>query len=767
MNVGEFIESLKQSPDYAGQIVHQEILPKKETQYASLSTPFPETVERMLKRNRITKLYTHQVEAIEKIRKGNNTLIVTSTASGKTLCYTLPMLECVLNEPEVRVLYFFPTKALAQDQLRQLHEFTEGFLPSYIRAETYDGDTPTHKRKKIRSSSRIILTNPDMLHASILAHHIKWAHFLSNVRLIVLDEIHVYRGIFGSHVALVIRRLNRLLDYYGSNVQYICCSATIANPEELAKRLTGKDMALVNNDGAPKGKKHFLFWNPPREKNSEYMRVSANSQAQKLLVKLIKKGVQSIVFTQARILAELIYRSTKENLEREGNSLADKLKPYRGGYLPEERRNIEQALFSGKLLGVVSTNALELGIDIGGLDACLLVGFPGSIASTWQRAGRAGRTHEDSLVVYIASNNPIDQFFMHHPQYFFEQSFERAVIDPENPYILSMHLSCAAYELPLSEEDETYFSSFMRNLLPILEETGYLKQIQGKFYCSQAGIPALRGSLRTSSEDNYSIINMDGGSEVIGTVDAASAFFMVHPGAVYLHEGEGFLVRSLDIDRNIAYVRNDDVPYFTQPLASSTISILETQSEKSGKGYTAKFGIVEVTLTVFGFTKVRYYTLERIGSEKLDLPSQTMETSGLWIDISLIDENYLNSLGIMPLQGLVGIKNIALVTLPMLVMCDRNDIGGVVDVRSSENSLLFLYDKYPGGVGFVEKGYELLENIFQLSYQMITSCSCKSGCPSCVGAPEGGNNIFRDTDANGNWIIPDKTAAIKILELFM
>ncbi|HHV93371.1 MAG TPA: DEAD/DEAH box helicase, partial [Firmicutes bacterium] len=469
MGVELFLQELLNGRDYRGQAVAVRCLPARKAVYAEPERPLPPELTAALAEMGIKQLYSHQARAVDLIRDGQNVVIVTSTASGKTLCYNLPVLESLLADPSTKALYLFPTKALAQDQLQGLNRW-KTLIPSLpLVAGTYDGDTPRDLRRRLRDEGNVILTNPDMLHAAILPHHPNWGKFFANLKFIVLDEIHTYRGIFGSNVANVLRRLKRVCRHYQANPQFICCSATIANPVELAEALTGQKMALVDNDGSPKGKKHFVLWNPPLLPDG-LQRRSANAEAKDLMVRLLRQRIQTIAFTRARVVAELIYRYVREELSRFGSGLANSIRAYRGGYLPEERRAIERQLFSGELLGVSCTNALELGIDIGTLDACLIVGFPGTIASVWQQAGRAGRHNEDSLVILIGHNNPIDQYLMQHPQYFFEQTPENAIIDPDNPYIVLGHLRAAAFELPLRVDEERDFGPTAPALLDILAE---------------------------------------------------------------------------------------------------------------------------------------------------------------------------------------------------------------------------------------------------------------------------------------------------------
>jgi len=582
MDFGEFLTSVQQLPDYRGQIAHIQTIPPRPARFAQLAHPLPQPLTDYLADQGIDELYLHQVKSIEAARAGRNVVIVTGTASGKTLCYNLSVGESLLNDPKGRALYMFPTKALAQDQLKTLQQFAASSpeLTAILRPATYDGDTPSHQRRKIRESANVILSNPDMLHVGILPYHAKWARFFHDLKFVVLDEIHTYRGIFGSNVANVIRRLRRVARHYDSNPRFICCSATIANPRELAEALLGEDLDVVDVDGSPAGRKHFVLWNPPLLEEATVVRRSANVEAKELMSTLVRQNVQTITFTRARVVAELIYRYLRDELASDNEALARKVRSYRGGYLPGERRAIEKALFSGKLLGVTSTNALELGIDIGSLQACLIVGFPGTIASTWQQAGRAGRKSDDSLVVLLAYNDPIDQYMVRHPEYFFSQSPESAVIDSTNPYILAGHLGCAAFELPLTEADGSIFGPLFEGILEALRTDGSLRRIDERDYWSTTGFPATSVGLRTIGQDTYAIVDITKNPDtVIGNVDSISAPELVYPEAIYMHEGETYLVRDLDLAGKVARVEKTEVDYYTQPVLHSSIRVNATLRE--------------------------------------------------------------------------------------------------------------------------------------------------------------------------------------------
>ena len=760
-----FLAQLAASRHYAGQIVHEELIPAREAVYGDLPSPLSEPLREALEKMGITRLYRHQAEAIARIRGGENTVIVTSTASGKTLCYNLPVLQRLLERPQAKAIYLFPTKALAQDQLRALRRLAglHPELATLTHAGTYDGDTPTTTRRKLRNEANVILTNPEMLHQGILPYHSRWGRFLSDLEYVVIDEIHSYRGIFGSNVANLLRRLRRICQHYGSAPTFVCCSATIANPKELAENLLGLPVALVDNDGSPKGPKRFLLWNPPHLDAAKMERRSSNQEAQELLVQLLRRGVQTIAFARTRVVAELLYRYASESLERVNPLLADSIRAYRAGYLPEERREIERRLFSGELLGVTSTNALELGIDVGGLDAALIVSYPGTIASTWQQAGRAGRGANESLVILVGYNDPLDQYLMQRPEFVFGRSPEHAVVDPQNPYLLAGHLQCAVFELPLREEDVVLFGPQSAAIARILEETGRMKCIDGRWYWSHQDFPAAGVSLRSISDATYAIMDTASGNKVIGTVDAISAPEAVYPGGVYLHEADTYVVRKLDLEARAVYVERMEVDYYTQAVLDSSLLAGEVQAAKEAAHGRVHFGEATVSWRTTAFKKIKFYTQENIGYSRLDLPSQQLETTACWFIPSPEALAAPAQYGLKPVEGLVGIRNVAVNMLPLVAMCDRLDVGGIVDSSNFGAPTMFLYDRYPGGLGFAEKGYELFDTLLAHCLATIEVCPCEDGCPSCVGLAVTLAPQQADLDLSRGYAIPDKHAALVLL----
>ncbi|MBZ0269927.1 DEAD/DEAH box helicase, partial [bacterium] len=774
MEAARFLEMIERMPAYEGQIVHVERIPARDGRTVELAEPLPPALREVLDGLGIGPLYVHQAQCVETARLGRNVAVVTSTASGKTLAYTLPVLERLLAEPESTALLLYPTKALAQDQLRglvRMMDLSDG-VRNVLRTGTYDGDTPASSRRKLRDEGNVILTNPDMLHSGVLPYHAKWSRFLSRLRFVVIDEIHAYRGIFGSNVANVIRRLRRICRHYGSDPVFLLGSATIANPRDFATSLVGEDVELVNDDGSPHGPRRFVLWNPPHHDGAAMERRSSNVEAHRLFTELIKARVQTICFSRARVVAELIHRYTQETLQREKPELAGLVRPYRGGFLPKERREIERALFSGELLGVSSTNALELGIDIGTLDASIVVGFPSTIASLWQQAGRAGRGREESVTFFVAYDDPIDQYLMRHPEYLFSQPVESAIIDPENPYILSGHLQCAAFELPLSGEDHATFGTVAPDLVRLLEETGRTRQVDGKSYWANTDFPSRAVSLRHMSDDTYTIIEVPadtgkgsayrpqtgpdftvpasspgrggrgkgpGGkadeAQVIGNVDAISALELLYPEAVYLHQGETFVVRHLDLEGKSAYVERRDVDYYTTPVLEQNLLLRGTRETDTWGGAVTGFGDATVTWFTSFFKKIKFFSVESIGWGNLDLPPQDIDTTTAYLTLPDDIRAHVKSLGKNPVEGLVGIRNLLISVVPLWAMCDRADIGGVVDSKNTGKPTVFLYDRFPGGLGFVEHAFRRPGEVMEAARQLVSECECDGGCPSCVGLP--------------------------------
>ena len=594
MQAKTFLERLINQRYFNDQIVHVHEVPERAPCHETVPGGLEAPVTAILARLGIEQLYSHQAQAISRVRANENLVIVTGTASGKTLCYTIPVVETLLQDSQATMLFIYPTKALAQDQLRALAKFQDEELGIRFMAGTYDGDSPQNLRRKLRDNANVILTNPDMLHQGILPQHARWNRFFTHLRYIVIDEVHAYRGVFGSHLANVLRRLLRICRHYGATPQFICSSATIDNPRDHAEHVCGCPMALIDNDGSPRGPKRFVLWNPPPLQTAASGdagnwrvggdRRSAIGEAVNLMTTLVQEGVQTIAFVRTRLAAELIFRDCRERLRKVSRRLAESVHAYRGGYLPEERREIERRLADGEILGVASTNALELGIDIGSLDACILVGYPGTIASLWQQAGRAGRGHEEAIVFLVAQNAPMDQYLMAHNAYLFDQDPEQAVVDPDNPHIVVGHLKCATHELPLSDADAAAFGPYAQAILELLQEDACVSHIDGNWYWASSEYPAANVNLRNIAGPVYTIQDEAGGERVIGTIDEISALSQLHTHAVYIHGADTYFVNRLDIEQKIAFVERRDLDYYTQSVQTSQIQIDESEIESDWQG---------------------------------------------------------------------------------------------------------------------------------------------------------------------------------------
>ncbi len=740
MDTRAFLNHVATLPPYRGQIVHVEQVPSREARYGELKEPLHEVLQSRLESLSFFPFYSHQAQAINTARTGKNIFVVTPAASGKTLCYNVPVLDRMLREKRSCALYIFPTKALAQDQLRGLEELAG---PLGIWCATFDGDTPPQERGEIKRSAQIVLTNPDMLNLGILPNHQSWSRFLRRLKYVVVDEAHIYCGVFGSHVANVLRRLRRLCALYGSNPQFISSSATIANPGEHIERLVGLPFEVIDDDGSPYGGKDFVFWNPPTIDQARSARRSANSEATFLFTELITGELRTITFARSRKVTELIYIYARDQFVNEKPELAARIKPYRAGYLPEDRRQIERQLFEGELLGVTATTALELGVDIGDLDATVLTGYPGSITSTWQQAGRSGRRGERSLSFLIGLDNPLDQYFMRHPEAFFGKSFENALTNPENPHILKPHLLCAAWEHPLDDGDGELFGQRFTQARAELEAQDLLRERQGRWYPSPSlAYPAEEVNIRTTSSERYTVVDASQGYRELETVEAAVAFFQVHPGAIYLHQGEAYLVTELDLGARTASVVPIDADYYTETKDITEIRILKQNQVKQAGEVKVYLGEVEVTTSVLGFRKKRQFTEEVIGEEPLELPSQTFPTIALWFDIPQETAWRLAASDLDFAGGLHAVEHAAIALLPLFALCHRNDIGGLSTPLHADTgrAQICIYDAYPGGIGIAHKGFELVTELWRATLGVISECPCEAGCPSCIQSPKCGNN---------------------------
>jgi DEAD/DEAH box helicase domain-containing protein len=717
--------------DFQGEITLDHVIPEASANFSSLPMDLRPELIAALARRGIERLYSHQAEAYGAVRKGRHLVVVTPTASGKTLCYNLPVLQRLLENPEKRALYLYPTKALAQDQLAELSALKHG-LPIELRVDTYDGDTPPGRRTAIREGGHVVMTNPDMLHAGLLPHHTRWRRLFSSLDFVVIDELHTYRGLFGSQVANVIRRLKRVCAFYGSTPTFICASATIANPLELAKRLLEEEnVELVDRSGAPRGERRLIFYNPPLVNREMGIRRSSMLEARRIAAPWIRRGVQTIVFCRSRLQVEVMLSYLRQDLAPRLDANR-RVRGYRAGYLPLHRREIEAGLRNGEITGVVSTNALELGIDIGSLQTAVLVGYPGTIASTWQQLGRAGR-RSGSVGVFVASSSPLDQFIVRHPEYFLSADPEEGLIDPDNLLLLAGHLQAGLFELPF-EDQERLGRADVSELLQVFEEDGSATRSAGRWFWSRQAFPAEEVHLRRILADNVVIIDTSHPRpQVIGEMDQFTAPVLLHEEAVYLHEGAQFHVDRLDWDEKKAYVRPVEVDYYTDALASVTVQVLETFEGSDGDEVSRSHGEVKITSLASMFKKIKFNTHENIGSGPIHLPEQTLHTTGYWITV---DEGLWRSLGRETLEaGLQGMAHALRHVASLRLMCDPRDLGSVAEVRSVTTQLptVTVYEVYPGGVGFSSRMYELHRDLLDDASSLVRDCPCLAGCPSCVG----------------------------------
>ena len=682
----------------------------------------------------IEALWSHQADALEAAMRGH-TVVTTGTASGKSLAFNLPVLQTLAGDPSARALYLYPTKALAQDQARKLSQLGSRFLRHAI----YDGDTPREERRAIRQRSNLILTNPDMLHVGVLPNHKSWGDVLANLAWVVVDEAHVYRGVFGSHVANVLRRLRRLARAYGTEPRFMLTSATIRNPSELAERLTGLQFELVDRDGAAHSERQIAMWNPPLVDEALGKRASALSEAAGLLAQLVEREVRTICFLKSRRGVELIQRFARLRLEDAGRGdLAERIAPYRAGYTPAQRRELERRLAEGELLAVVATDALELGIDVGDLDAALCVTFPGTVASLRQMWGRAGR-RAPGLAMYVAGEDALDQFFCRHPDDFLERPVEAAILDHESEEIHLSHLAAAAYELPLSGEDADVFGPRLTESADRLVKLGRLRERGGSYLPRGPGYPAAEIALRSASPDSVAIVEGDGG-ELIGSVESARAHSAVHPGAVYLHMGAAFEVEDLDLRSRRALVRPFSGDWYTQPKKESETYIEQVREQREVGGVELSFGVVSVTEQVVAYQRKRTADHEVLDLVAVDLPEQDFVTQALWYELP---EPFLrHDFPLEVLQGsLHAAEHAQIAVLPLIAMCDRWDIGGLSTAfhHQTGRPTIFIYDGHLGGVGITRVGFERFEALVGDALRLISECPCKAGCPSCVQSPKCGN----------------------------
>ena len=750
------LEKILNNPEFAPHIIMQKRIPACDGNYVPFPADMDGRLNAAMKNRGITQIYTHQGEVWENVRKGRHTVVVTPTASGKTLCYNMPVLDALLNDDKARALYLFPTKALSQDQQAELNELAGkdgGAVP--VKIATYDGDTPGSLRVSARDTGRIIISNPDMLHSGILPNHPKWIKFFSNLKYVVIDEAHAYRGVMGSHVADLIRRLKRITAFYGSKPIFILCSATIGNPKELAESLIGDTVALVDKNGAPRGEKRIVLYNPPLVDAVQGIRKSVVTESRRWMIAFLKAGIKTILFAHSRVRAEVAASYVNDDLE---NIFTDnsriRVEAYRGGFLPNERREIEKGLRNGDIQGVVSTNALELGIDIGGLDASIVAGFPGSFNSFWQQSGRAGRRGGVSVAVFVATASPTDQFIMNDPDWFFRKGAEEARIDPDNPYILSDHVRCAAFELPFRDETlengtEAFPAEVATPVLEYLEEDGIVRHTAGKWHWAARSYPAEGISMRSATADNVVIIDAtEGRNAVIGEMDRPSAKELIFDNAVYIHRGRQYLVEKLDMENRKCIVREADVNYFTDAIVKTDIKVLTedgsfeypddriaTDAQTAARGI---LGDVLVRSQVAKFKKIRFRTHENVGYGDISLPEEEMQTRAIMFLFGMetkagaaLAEMDEAATGLVLSGAGTLIRQIA----PIYILCDPRDLGIAERVRDPHFgvSALYIYDKYPGGTGLSESLAVKAIALFKSALFALESCQCKDGCPSCVG----------------------------------
>lgn len=737
MNVDQLADQLRRDEAFMGNVVRWEELPARPAQYA----PFPDTLDArlipVLEKRGVHQLYTHQAHSIAATAAGKDVVVVTPTASGKTMCYNLPVLSAILQNPDARALYLFPTKALSADQVSELYELIEA-MDVDIKTYTYDGDTPGAARKAVRQAGHIVVTNPDMLHSGILPHHTKWVKLFENLRYIVIDEIHTYRGVFGSNLANVLRRLMRLCAFYGSHPQFILCSATIANPKELAETLIGRSVEMIDDNGAPMGKRHFVFYNPPVVNRQLGIRKGVIPVTRDIASMLLKCGIQTITFARSRLTVEVLTRYLKD-LVRDPLGNAGRVRGYRGGYLPTERREIERGLRAGKIDAVVSTNALELGIDIGALDACVMCGYPGTIASAWQQAGRAGRRKDTSIIFYVASSAAIDQYIVSHPDYFLRQSPENALLNPDNLYILLSHFKCSAFELPFEDGEGFGNAPGSEELLEYLTDSSILRHVDGRYHWSAEDFPASEISLRSAASENFVIVDITDPAHhrVIGEMDRYTVPMLLHENAIYMHEAQQYQVEKLDFDACKAFIRKVDVGYYTDADLNVSLSLLdvEQQQEAPGGGMCA-LGEVKVTTLVTMFKKIRFDTHETLGFGHVRLPETDMHTTAMWWTLSDALAARFSSDTLK--NGMLAIANLLRIVAPLYLMCSPQDVVVVYQVKSpiTDQPTIILYDSCPGGIGLAQKAYGMQRLLLEKALQIAQDCPCAKGCPSCVG-PEG------------------------------
>jgi DEAD/DEAH box helicase domain-containing protein len=725
------LERLLDEPSLARGVVHHAVIPAREASFAPMPDWLDPRIVAGLRARDIGQLYSHQAEAIQAVHDGQDVVVVTPTASGKSLCYTLPALQAIAADPAARALFMFPTKALGQDQVTEFGKLAEAAGIATI-SSTYDGDTPAPIRSAIRAAGQVVVTNPDMLHSAILPHHTKWFQLFEQLKLIVIDELHTYRGVFGGHVANVLRRLLRICAHYGSRPVIVCCSATIGNPAELATMLTGRPVRLVDRNGAPSGERHVLLVDPPIMERASGARGSAETLAQRWALPFLRAGRQTIVFGRSRVAAEIMLSGLRESL-RQHEGPRSRVRGYRGGYLPTERRAIERGLRDGEILGVVSTNALELGVDIGRLDTSILAGYAGSVAATWQRFGRAGRRGGTSVAVLVASGSPVDQYVIHHPEFLLESTPEEARLDPNNLHVLLAHLRAATFELPF-EPGEVFGPGPVDDLLAFLGEERHVRQAgDGRWYWSSENFPASEISLRAAAPENVVIIDTTPDRpRVLGEVDLFSAQVLVHERAIYLHDSVQYYVDRLEWHERKAYVHKVDVDHYTYANRAVTLKPLEVFDEAPAAGGRRIHGEVMVASLVTLFKKLKFVTDENVGWGPIDLPELELQTTAYWLTAEGVRDHWRrDELDV----ALLGVGRALQTVAAVLLMVDPHDLGLVTQVRSphAEEPTIYLYEAMPGGIGLSERLWDRHDELVMAAADLLMACPCDAGCPACTG----------------------------------
>jgi len=766
MDVDTFLQSLKQDPAYAGQIVHVHTEPARIPRWAPLPAGLHPGVQHFLDALEVSRLYLHQAEAIEAALKGQDILITMGAASGKSLCYQVPIVQAILQHPEATALFVFPTKALARDQVASWNRGVEALRnfinPQEVAAMPFDADANAADRRMARDSARLLVTNPEMLHANLLPGHVRWGKFFQGLRFVVLDEVHTYTGFFGANMANVLRRLERVCAHYGSQPQFICSSATVGNPKEMAELITGHSLYHVDEDTSAAGSRTYIFWNPPRIKSRNWRsRRSANVEAHELMVKLIRQRISTICFSKARNTAEMIYRYVRETLQTKEPALADRVIPYRGGYSPKERRDMERRLREGELLGVSATRALELGIDVGALEACIVVGYPGTLNAFFQQTGRAGRAGRDALCILVGTDTAINQYIMNHPEFIFDRPIEQAVVDCDNPFVVLGHLRCATAELPVTESDDRRFGYATGFALEVLEEEQKVRRIGGAWYHASAEQPAHEVRLRGYGDESTVIMDADTGN-VIDRLDKFRALRIFYPGAIYFHRGDTYAMVQHDTERNVVQVRRVDVSYYTDPVTGTSVdhvdAVLDQRPLGAGQAY---LGEVFAVLSTPLYEKVRFYTMDRISQHPTDVPPVAYEAMSFWLTTPPELPNEVGKLGMNPESGMKGILYCISRVLPLFLTSDVNDFDWSLGCRNTPWHTMFWYEFYLHGIGHAEQCYERLEEILAVALEHLLTCDCEDGCPNCTSrliTPYHVRNIEL-----GEGIIASRRAAVVVL----